>query len=122
MVQGYYTLDEAARYLGMDAQKLNQMAQRREIRAFADRGTWRFRHETIHEWARQHGMGSNPDLQLGETEFQKPASGVRPKSGPKPQGEEGVFDFSNTGGRDPSEIDHEIVIESPSSQKAGRAR
>jgi len=47
MVQGYYTLDEAARILGMDPEKLGHMAQRREIRAFADRGTWRFRTQDV---------------------------------------------------------------------------
>jgi excisionase family DNA binding protein len=118
MVQGYYTLDEAARILGMDAERLNQMAQRREIRAFADRGTWRFRTQDIEEMARRLGMGSNPDLQLGEAS--KPTSSVKPKSGAKAQGDEGAFDFSGPSQRDPSEIDHEIVIESPSSHKSGR--
>ena len=120
MVQGYYTLDEAARILGMDAERLNQMAQRREIRAFADRGTWRFRTQDIEEMARRLGMGSNPDLQLGEGEKPKPASSVKPRSGAKAQGEEGIFDFSASSQRDPSEIDHEIVIESPTGQKSGR--
>ena len=83
MVQGYYTLDEAARILGMDAERLNQMAQRREIRAFADRGTWRFRTQDIEEMARRLGMGSNPDLQLGEVEKPKPASSAKPRSGAK---------------------------------------
>ena len=120
MVQGYYTLDEAARILGMDAERLNQMAQRREIRAFADRGTWRFRTQDIEEMARRLGMGSNPDLQLGEADRPKPASSVKPKSGAKAQADEGDFDFSGPSQRDPSEIDHEIVIESPSSHKSGR--
>jgi excisionase family DNA binding protein len=120
MVQGYYTLDEAARILGMDAERLNQMAQRREIRAFADRGTWRFRTQDIEEMARRLGMGSNPDLQLGEADRPKPASSVKPKSGARAQADEGAFDFSGPGQRDPSEIDHEIVIESPSSHKSGR--
>jgi excisionase family DNA binding protein len=120
MVQGYYTLDEAARILGMDAERLNQMAQRREIRAFADRGTWRFRTQDIEEMARRLGMGSNPDLQLGEVEKPKPASSAKPRSGAKAQGDEGIFDFSGPSQRDPSEIDHEIVIESPTGQKSGR--
>jgi excisionase family DNA binding protein len=120
MVQGYYTLDEAARILGMDAERLNQMAQRREIRAFADRGTWRFRTQDIEEMARRLGMGSNPDLQLGEADRPRPASSVKPKSAAKGQADEGAFDFSGPSQRDPSEIDHEIVIESPSSHKSGR--
>jgi type IV pilus assembly protein PilB len=80
MVQGYYTLDEAARILGMDAERLNQMAQRREIRAFADRGAWRFRAQDIEEMARRLGMGSNPDLQLREVEKPEPASSVKPRN------------------------------------------
>ncbi|HEV3259342.1 MAG TPA: helix-turn-helix domain-containing protein [Gemmataceae bacterium] len=82
MVQGYYTLEEAARILGLATEKLSQMAQKREVRAFADRGTWRFRSQDIEELARRMGKGSNPDLQLGET--QPPASGSpRPKSAAK---------------------------------------
>jgi excisionase family DNA binding protein len=120
MVQGYYTLDEAARMLGMDAERLNQMAQRREIRAFADRGTWRFRTQDIDEMARRLGMGSNPDLQLGEVDRPKPTLTAKPKSGARVQADEGAFDFSGASQQDPSEIDHEIVIESPSSHKSGR--
>src|SRR5205807_7006279 len=67
MVQGYYDLDEAAKILGMVPDKLSQMAQRREIRAFADRGTWRFRTQDVEEMARRLGRGSSPDLQLGES-------------------------------------------------------
>src|SRR5205807_4839305 len=64
MVQGYYTLDEAARILGMETEELSQMAQRREVRAFADRGTWRFRTQDIEELARRRGAGSNTDVAL----------------------------------------------------------
>jgi excisionase family DNA binding protein len=66
MVQGYYTLEEAAQILGMNTDKLSQMAQRREIRAFADRGTWRFRTQDVEELGRQMGIGSDPELQMGE--------------------------------------------------------
>ncbi len=60
MVQGFYNLDEAAQRLGMSIEELTQMAQRREVRAFADRGTWRFRTQDIEEMARQRGLGSDP--------------------------------------------------------------
>jgi excisionase family DNA binding protein len=130
MVQGYYTLDEAARLLGMDAERLNQMAQRREIRAFADRGTWRFRTQDVEELARRQSQSSNPDLQLGEAEKSKsggPRSGTKltspspqPKSGPKAD-DDAVFDFSLGATPDPlGEVQHEIVIESPSSHKLGK--
>jgi excisionase family DNA binding protein len=55
MVQGFYTLEEAARILGTSPEELNRMAQKRELRAFADRGTWRFRSQDIDELARQRG-------------------------------------------------------------------
>src|SRR5438445_10997119 len=43
MVQGYYTLEEAAQVLGVKPEELKAMAQRNEIRSFQDRGSWRFR-------------------------------------------------------------------------------
>jgi len=55
MTQGFYTLDEAANALGMAPDELNRMAQRREVRAFADRGTWRFRTQDIDEMVQKQG-------------------------------------------------------------------
>jgi excisionase family DNA binding protein len=57
MSQGFYTLEEAAAVLGMSTEDLNRMAQRREVRAFADRGTWRFRTQDIDDLAQK---GVNP--------------------------------------------------------------
>lgn len=93
MVQGYYTLEEAARILGMESEELVQMAQKRQVRAFADRGTWRFRTQDIEELARQRGAASSPELQLGESGAtrQMPAAG---KSPGKPADESGLFPFS----------------------------
>lgn len=67
MAQGYFTLEEAAQHLGMPADELSQMAQRREIRAFADRGTWRFRTQDVEELAQKRGgaPAAAPDLDLG---------------------------------------------------------
>lgn len=80
MVQGYYSLDEAAQILGMSTEQLSQMAQKREVRAFADRGTWRFRTQDVEELARQRGRGSEPDLQFHDL---PPRRGDTPK--PKKQ-------------------------------------
>lgn len=66
MVQGYYTLEEAAGILSMAPDKLSQMAQKREIRAFADRGTWRFRTQDVDEMSRRLGQGSDPDFTLND--------------------------------------------------------
>ncbi len=87
MVQGFYTLEEAAQRLGLPAHELNLMAQRREVRAFADRGTWRFRVEEIEELARRRGMGSDPDLPLRDT--RPPSSPKKPAPLPTPE----VFPF-----------------------------
>lgn len=62
MAQGFYTLEEAAHRLGMGPEELSGMAQRREIRAFADRGTWRFRAQDVEELARQRGVPSDPSV------------------------------------------------------------
>jgi hypothetical protein len=86
MVQGFYTLEEAAQRLGMPTHDLSLMAQRREVRAFADRGTWRFRVEEIEELARRRGRGSDPELQLGD-------SGL-PGGARKPAGAFGGEDYS----------------------------
>lgn len=66
MPQDFYTLEQAAERLGVTPEELVQMAQRREIRAFMDRGTQRFRKQEVEELARQRGMGSDVELQLGE--------------------------------------------------------
>jgi excisionase family DNA binding protein len=65
MAQEYLSLDEAARELGMAKDELVRKAQRREIRAFADRGTWKFRKQDIEEHARQMGIGSGAEIVFG---------------------------------------------------------
>jgi excisionase family DNA binding protein len=71
MVQ-YYTLEEAAKVLQVSPDKLRDMVKRNEVRAFQDRGTLRFRAPEVDELARQLGVGSDPDLKLGETPAQPP--------------------------------------------------
>ncbi len=65
----FYTLEEAARVLGMDPEELKSKAQHREVRAFMDSGSWRFRVADIDELARQRGMGSDPDLSLSDLDL-----------------------------------------------------
>lgn len=65
----FYTLEEAARALGMNSEELKQKAQRREVRAFLDSGSWRFRVSDIDELARRSGMGSDPDLSLSDLDL-----------------------------------------------------
>jgi excisionase family DNA binding protein len=65
MVQEYLNL-EAAQQLGMSKEDLAKKAQKREIRAFADRGTWKFRKQDIEEHARQAGIGSGAEIVFGD--------------------------------------------------------
>ena len=117
MVQGYYTLEEAAKILGTSTENLSHMAQKREVRAFADRGTWRFRTQDIEELARRKGIGSNPDLQLGEAAQQPPSkksdTPVRQAGGSDP----GVFNFGLGGESDQVEIGQEIISDTPSGSR-----
>lgn len=62
----FYTLAEAARVLGMSEDELKAKAQSREVRAFMDGGTWRFRAPDIDELARRRGMGSDPEVGLSD--------------------------------------------------------
>lgn len=64
----FYTLEEAARVLGLSAEELKAKAQHREIRAFLDGGSWRFRVVDIDELARQRGLGSDAELRLSDLE------------------------------------------------------
>jgi hypothetical protein len=69
----FYTLEEAARVLGMSPEELKSKAQAREVRAFMDSGSWRFRQADIDELARRRGMGSDPDLSLSDLDLEVPA-------------------------------------------------
>ncbi|WP_165073981.1 helix-turn-helix domain-containing protein [Paludisphaera rhizosphaerae] len=64
----FYTLEEAARVLGMSPEELKAKAQSREVRAFLDGGTWRFRVADVDELARRHGLGSDAELRLSDLE------------------------------------------------------
>ncbi len=65
----FYTLEEAARVLGMSPDELKTKAQQREIRAFMDSGSWRFRVADVDELARRRGLGSDPDISLSDPDL-----------------------------------------------------
>jgi len=71
----FYTLEEAARVLGMSPEELKSKAQHREIRAFLDGGSWRFRVVDIDELARRRGLGSDAELRLSDLEVPVAAGG-----------------------------------------------
>src|SRR5436309_418793 len=73
MAQEYLNLEEAADHLGISKEELSKRAQRREIRAFADRGTWKFRKQDIEEHARQAGIGSGAEIVFGDLDDDLPA-------------------------------------------------
>ena len=76
MAATFYTLEEAARVLGMGPEDLKLKAQHREVRAFMDGGTWQFRVADVDELARRRGLGSDPELSLSSSELDVPdASG-----------------------------------------------
>lgn len=65
----FYTLEEAARVLGISPDELKAQAQSRKVRAFMDSGSWRFRVADVDELARRSGMGSDPDLSLSDLDM-----------------------------------------------------
>lgn len=69
----FYTLEEAARVLGMSPDELKSKAQEREVRGFLDGGSWQFRKADVEELARRHGLGSDAELRLSDLEV--PAAG-----------------------------------------------
>jgi hypothetical protein len=71
----FYTLEEAARVLGMNADDLKSKAQSREVRAFLDGGSWRFRVVDVDELARRRGLGSDAELRLSDLEMPAAQSG-----------------------------------------------
>jgi hypothetical protein len=72
----FYTLEEAARVLGMSAEELKSKAQAREVRAFLDGGSWRFRVVDVDELARRRGLGSDAELRLSDLEVPAAAGGT----------------------------------------------
>jgi excisionase family DNA binding protein len=77
-MQQYYTLEEAASRLQMSPDELREMAKSKKIRAFQDRGTWRFRTQDVEELARARGAGSDPEVQANEAPPKRPSKLGKP--------------------------------------------
>jgi hypothetical protein len=105
MAQEFCTLEQAAQMLNMSPQELNAMIQRREIRAFSDRGTWRLRVQDVQELARRRGIPSSEEIRLPP-----PKSGRISKSGrlPKPASAEAPIPLTPAMEEQPLEA--EIVL------------
>ncbi len=82
MPETFYTLEEAAAKLNVTPDKLRQMAQRGEVRAFMDRGTWRFRASEVDDLARRLGLASSSELEAQGPKTPKP-SVPADKDGPR---------------------------------------
>jgi len=108
----YYTLEEAAKALQMTPDTLREMAKKKQIRAFQDRGTWRFRAQDVVEEARKRGLAdSDPALQLSDATIAPPA----PRKGGKDEDERLAVDFSLD---DEVPIGREKPSEGPRSSKS----
>ena len=66
MAKKYLSIEEAARILGLEPKELNRLREKGEIRAFADRGTWKFRHDEIEELSRSLHADSDPEVPIGD--------------------------------------------------------
>jgi len=64
MSKKYLGLEEAAKHLGISAAELNRMREKGTIRAFADRGTWKFKEEDVENLGRSRQADSDPDVPL----------------------------------------------------------
>ena len=64
MSKKYLSLEEAAAELGMSPGELNRLRERNEIRAFADRGDWKFKEEDVDRLRRSRQADSDPDVPL----------------------------------------------------------
>jgi len=106
----YYTLEEAARILGMSQDELRKMADRREVQPFRDRATIRFRSQQIDELARQRGLGSNASVPIADVPPLKPADSPAPAKQPPidPTGQE-MFAFDLAPKSEQVDIGREIL-------------
>jgi excisionase family DNA binding protein len=64
MSKKYLSLEEAAEKLGISTTELNRLREKGMIRAFADRGTWKFKEDDVETLGRSREADSNPDVPL----------------------------------------------------------
>ncbi len=64
MAKKYLSIEEAAEILGIAPVELNRVREKGLIRAFADRGTWKFKEEDVEKLARSRQTDSDPEVPL----------------------------------------------------------
>ena len=73
MSKKYLSIEEAAAQVGISSAELNRLREKGMIRAFADRGTWKFKEEDVEKLARSRQADSDPEVPLhheeGDLEF-----------------------------------------------------
>jgi hypothetical protein len=76
-----YTLEEAARVLGVNTDEARKQLKNDNVREFQDpsRKTFRYPVQAVDELARRLGQGSDPQLQLGESRRPKSADSPPPR-------------------------------------------
>lgn len=93
MPEEFYSLEEAAARLSIPPERLRQMAQRKEIRSYLDRGTLRFRVSDVEEMRRRSGLEASPESGPRTPRPSVPLADQGPRT-PKPTSATG------TGGRE----------------------
>ena len=76
MSKKYLSIEEAAAEIGISTAELNRLREKGTIRAFADRGTWKFKEEDVEKLARSRQPDSDPDVPLMPAADAGPSSGV----------------------------------------------
>lgn len=76
MSKKYLSIEEAAAQIGISTSELNRLREKGMIRAFADRGTWKFKEEEVEKLARSRQADSDPDVPLRafDTPAEEPGS------------------------------------------------
>ena len=64
MAKKYLSIEEAAAQLEVSTTELNRLREKGMIRAFADRGTWKFKEEDVEKLVRSREADSNPEVPL----------------------------------------------------------
>ncbi len=67
MAKKYLSLEEAAEALGIPPEELNQKREKRAIRAFSDRGSWKFRPEDVDNLKRSMQVDSSKEADLSDS-------------------------------------------------------
>ncbi|MFN9198091.1 MAG: helix-turn-helix domain-containing protein [Planctomycetaceae bacterium] len=66
MSKKYLSLEEAADRLGIDKAELNRLREKGSVRAFADRGNWKFKEEDVENLARNQSLIADDDSKTFE--------------------------------------------------------